>query len=102
VIPFVSEVAPQHRPSGIEHALGHPGPCQLGSRHVSDRDPAALVDQPPGKLVQGVLSSVGDLGMDCLDLPATGVLWTLSYFAGSVGGAPLSVLKQYIENQGRG
>jgi putative transposase len=26
-----------------------------------------------------------------------GVLWTPSYFAGSVGGAPLSVLKQYIE-----
>lgn len=31
-----------------------------------------------------------------------GVLWTPSYFAGSVGGAPLSVLKQYIENQGCG
>jgi putative transposase len=31
-----------------------------------------------------------------------GVLWTPSYFAGSVGGAPLSILKQYIENQGRG
>jgi putative transposase len=26
-----------------------------------------------------------------------GVLWTPSYFAGSVGGAPLSVLKEYIE-----
>jgi putative transposase len=31
-----------------------------------------------------------------------GVLWTPSYFAGSVGGAPRSILKQYIENQGRG
>jgi putative transposase len=31
-----------------------------------------------------------------------GVLRTPSYFAGSVGGAPLSILKQYIENQGRG
>lgn len=31
-----------------------------------------------------------------------GVLWTPSYFAGSVGGAPLSILKQYIENQSRG
>jgi hypothetical protein len=71
VIAFVSEVAPQHRPSGIEHALRHPGPCQLGSRHGSDRDPAALVDQPPGKLVQGVLSSVGDRGVDRLDLPIT-------------------------------
>ena len=30
-----------------------------------------------------------------------GVLWSPSYFAGSVGGAPLSVLKQYIEQQQR-
>jgi putative transposase len=29
------------------------------------------------------------------------VLWTPSYFAGSVGGAPLTILKQSIENQGR-
>lgn len=28
-------------------------------------------------------------------------LWSGSYFAGSVGGAPLSVLKQYIEQQNR-
>lgn len=26
-------------------------------------------------------------------------LWSGSYFAGSVGGAPISVLRQYIENQ---
>ena len=28
-------------------------------------------------------------------------LWSGSYFAGSVGGAPLSILKQYIEQQNR-
>lgn len=28
-----------------------------------------------------------------------GGLWSPSYFAGSVGGAPISVLRQYIENQ---
>ena len=28
-----------------------------------------------------------------------GGLWSPSYFVGSVGGAPLKVLKQYIENQ---
>lgn len=28
-------------------------------------------------------------------------LWSGSYFAGSVGGAPLSILKQYIEQQSR-
>ena len=31
----------------------------------------------------------------------TGALWSPSYFAGSVGGAPLEVLKQYIEQQDR-
>lgn len=30
-----------------------------------------------------------------------GVLWSPSYFSGSVGGAPLTVLKQYIEQQNR-
>lgn len=29
------------------------------------------------------------------------VLWSGSYFAGSVGGAPISVLRQYIEQQDR-
>ena len=28
-----------------------------------------------------------------------GSLWSPSYFAGSCGGAPLTVIKQYIENQ---
>ena len=28
-----------------------------------------------------------------------GALWSPSYFAGSCGGAPLSVIKKYIENQ---
>jgi putative transposase len=28
-------------------------------------------------------------------------LWSGSYFAGSVGGAPLTVLRQYIEQQNR-
>ena len=31
----------------------------------------------------------------------SGVLWSSSYFAGSVGGAPISVLRQYIEHQQR-
>jgi len=28
-----------------------------------------------------------------------GVLWSRSYFAASVGGAPISILRQYIEQQ---
>ena len=27
------------------------------------------------------------------------ILWTSSYFVSTVGGAPLAVIKQYIENQ---
>ena len=30
-----------------------------------------------------------------------GSLWSPSYFSGSVGGAPIDVLKQYIEQQSR-
>lgn len=30
-----------------------------------------------------------------------GALWSPSYFAGSVGGAPIAVLKQYIQQQTR-
>jgi putative transposase len=30
-----------------------------------------------------------------------GVLWSPSYFASSCGGAPLTVIKQYIEKQQR-
>jgi putative transposase len=30
-----------------------------------------------------------------------GALWSASYFAGSVGGAPMSILRQYIEEQNR-
>jgi putative transposase len=29
------------------------------------------------------------------------MLWSGSYFAGSLGGAPLTVLRQYIEQQNR-
>ncbi|PYC66978.1 IS200/IS605 family transposase, partial [Streptomyces tateyamensis] len=29
------------------------------------------------------------------------VFWAPSYFAGSCGGAPLSIVKEYIENQQR-
>ncbi len=30
-----------------------------------------------------------------------GASWSTSYFAGSVGGAPISILRQYIEEQNR-
>ena len=64
----VSEEVSQHRPPGIEHTLCHGGLGQPGRRHVANRDPAGPSDQPPGKLVQSILSSGGDLGVDGPDL----------------------------------
>ena len=30
-----------------------------------------------------------------------GILWSPSYFAASYGGAPISIIRQYIEDQGK-
>ena len=73
-----------------------------------------LIDYPPKVCLSGLVNSLKGVSSRRLkqEFPAInafwsvrqsrGVLWTPSYFAGSVGGAPLSVLNQYIENQGRG
>lgn len=68
-----------------------------------------LVNYPPkaslSKLVnslKGVSSRQMKLYHPKLNDPTKGgVLWSPSYFAGSVGGAPIEVLKQYIEQQNR-
>ena len=36
---------------------------------------------------------------DMPDIKGKVGLWHRSYFAGSVGGAPLEIIKQYVENQ---
>lgn len=69
-----------------------------------------LINFPPkvaiSKLVnslKGVSSRKMKLYFPELHKPAwkSDALWSPSYFAGSVGGAPLEVLKQYIEQQNR-
>lgn len=40
-------------------------------------------------------------GLRLLTNQAISTLWTNSYFVSTVGGAPLAVVKQYIENQKR-
>lgn len=69
-----------------------------------------LVNYPPkvavSKLVnslKGVSSRKLKLHHPELNKPAymKNALWSPSYFAGSVGGAPIEVLKQYIEQQDR-
>ena len=76
--------------------------CNGESDHVH-----MLIQYPPtvqlSKLVNN-LKSVTSRRMrnEFLDLRgsyAKPVLWSRSYFAGSCGGAPLEIIKQYIQNQ---
>lgn len=66
-----------------------------------------LVNYPPKVAVSILVNSLKGVSSRYLrqqrpDIAARywkGGLWSASYFAASVGGAPLSVLKQYIEKQ---
>lgn len=66
-----------------------------------------LVDYPPKVSVSALVNSLKGVSSRLLrkerpDIAHRywkGVLWSPSYFAGSCGGAPLSVIRQYIEQQ---
>ena len=66
-----------------------------------------LVHYPPKVAVSKLVNSLKGVSSRLLrkefaELKARywrGVLWSPSYFAGSCGGAPISIIKQYIENQ---
>lgn len=66
-----------------------------------------LIEYPPTVQITKLVNSLKAvtsrrLRNDYLDLRAAyskPVLWSRSYFAGSCGGAPLEVVKQYIQNQ---
>ena len=66
-----------------------------------------LVEYPPQVQLSKLVNSLKGVSSRLLrkELPALaarywkGVLWTPSYFAASCGGAPLEVVKQYVENQ---
>jgi putative transposase len=68
-----------------------------------------LVNYPPKVAVSNLVNSLKGVSARVMrrDHPELarrfwrGHLWSPSYFAGSVGGAPLSVLRQYIQNQQR-
>ena len=66
-----------------------------------------LVNYPPKTEVSKLVNSLKGVSSRRLrqEVPALekyywkGGLWSPSYFAGSVGGAPIETLRQYIENQ---
>lgn len=67
-----------------------------------------LINYPPKLAVSSLVNSLKGassrlLSRDRPDIAERyyykGVLWTPSYFAGSCGGAPISIIRQYIEQQ---
>lgn len=69
-----------------------------------------LVNYPPKVALSRLVNSLKGVSSRRLKLmhpelvkPAylNNALWSPSYFAGSVGGAPISVVRQYIEQQAR-
>ena len=68
-----------------------------------------LVNYPPKVSISGLVNSLKGVSSrrlrqerpDIANKYYKGGLWSPSYFAGSVGGAPISVLKKYIQDQNR-
>ncbi len=67
-----------------------------------------LVNYPPKLAISHLVNSLKGVSSRLLrrDRPDIagryyykGVLWSPSYFAGSCGGAPISIIRQYIEQQ---
>lgn len=67
-----------------------------------------LINYPPKLSISNLVNSLKGVSSRLLrrDRPDIaqhyyykGVLWTPSYFAGSCGGAPISIIRQYIEQQ---
>ena len=66
-----------------------------------------LVNYPPKVAVSKLVNSLKGVSSRLLKKQHTelhrsywkGVLWSPSYFAGSCGGAPIAIIKQYIEQQ---
>jgi putative transposase len=66
-----------------------------------------LIDYPPKVAISKLVNSLKGVSSRLLrkEFPLLSAfslknqLWSPSYFAGSCGGAPLTIIKQYIENQ---
>lgn len=84
--------------------------CQLEEFNGEKDHVHLLVNYPPKVSISKLVNSLKGVSSRKLRIEYAkelskiywkGVLWSPSYFAGSCGGAPLSVLKQYIEQQQR-
>jgi len=84
--------------------------CELTEFNGEANHVHLLVNFPPKVAISRLVNSLKGVSSRRLrtEFPELGrhyyranKLWSGSYFAGSVGGAPISVLRQYIEQQNR-
>lgn len=84
--------------------------CELVEFNGEDNHVHLLVNFPPKVALSKLVNSLKGvssrrLRQECPELVRhywrAQRLWSGSYFAGSVGGAPLSIVRQYIEQQNR-
>jgi putative transposase len=66
----------------------------------------ALIEYPPKLSVSQITNALKGVssrkyGQKGFRKPSEEALWSPSYFASSVGGAPLAILKKYIQDQNR-
>jgi putative transposase len=81
--------------------------AQLVEMHGEDNLVHLLVNYPPKHSVSSLVNSLKGVSSRLLRLERPdlvrrywkGVLWSPSYFAASCGGAPIGILKAYIEQQ---
>jgi putative transposase len=81
--------------------------AQLIERDGEDDHVHLLVEYPPKVAVANLVNSLKGVSSRLLrkerpDIERRdwkGVLWSPSYFAASCGGAPISIVRQYIEQQ---
>lgn len=81
--------------------------CELAEFNGEENHVHILVNYPPKICISKLVNSLKGVSSRKLrqKFPELekyywkGKLWSPSYFAGSCGGAPLDILKQYIENQ---
>jgi putative transposase len=64
----------------------------------------ALIEYPPKLSISQMVNALKGVssrryGQEGYEKPHASALWSPSYFAISVGGAPLEILKEYIKNQ---
>ena len=81
--------------------------AQLVEMDGGDNHVHLLVNYPPKRSISALVNSLKGVSSRLLRLERPdltrrywkGVLWSPSYFAASCGGAPIGVLKAYIEQQ---